>query len=221
LQAQIQSQVFFATHITPGLQSRTPNSCNRTLVQFFFFFFAVTEINQQILQSNTLVFLQSLNTQVCNHIPKNQVALQAHKVRFLFFATAHNSWLQSRTPNSCNHKLAQFSFSFFCSHRNKPAIFAMTHFSFLQSLTTQACNHIPNNQISFFNHTDKVRFFFATAHFSWLQSRTPNCCNRTLVQFFFLFFAVTEINQKILQSNTLVFCNHKLPMIAIIFQTTK
>jgi hypothetical protein len=40
----------------------------------------------------------------------------------------------------------------------------MTHFSFLQSVTTQACNHIPNNQVSFFNHTDKVRFFFLQTH---------------------------------------------------------
>jgi hypothetical protein len=26
------------------------------------------------------------------------------------FATTHNSWLQSRTPNSCNHTLVRFLF---------------------------------------------------------------------------------------------------------------
>jgi hypothetical protein len=38
------------------LRSRTPYSCNHTLVQFLFGLFAVTEINQQFLQSHTLVF---------------------------------------------------------------------------------------------------------------------------------------------------------------------
>jgi hypothetical protein len=112
-------------------------------------------------------FLQSLTTQACNHIPNNQVALQAHRQsQVSFFATAPNSWLQTHTPNSCNHTLAQFFFFFyFAVTKINPADFAMTHFSFLQSLTTQACNHIPNNQISFFNQTDKVRFlFFANAH---------------------------------------------------------
>jgi hypothetical protein len=136
-------------------------------LSYSFLFFAVTEINQQILQCHTLVF--------CNHLlPMLAIIFQTTKFLFsttqtksgfFFFANAHNSWLQSLTQISCNHTLAQLFFSFFCSHRNKPAVFAMTHFSFLQSLTTQACNHIPNNQVSFFNHTDKVRFlFFANAH---------------------------------------------------------
>jgi hypothetical protein len=50
-----QSQVFFATTHNSWLQSRTPNSCSHTLVQFFCPF-AVTEINQQFLQSHTLIF---------------------------------------------------------------------------------------------------------------------------------------------------------------------
>jgi hypothetical protein len=41
-----------------------------------------------------------------------------------------------------------------------------------------------------------------------------------LLSFSFSLFAVTEINQKILQSNNFVSCNHALPRIAIIFQTT-
>jgi hypothetical protein len=53
-----------------------------------------------------------------------------------------------------------FLFSFFCSHRNKPAVFAMTYFNFLQSLATQACNHIPNNQLDFSTTQTKSGFLF-------------------------------------------------------------
>jgi hypothetical protein len=62
-----------------------------------------------------------------------------HTDKVRFFATTHNSWLQSRTPTSCNHTLVQFCFSF-CSHRNKPAVlqshtsvFAITHYPGSQS----------------------------------------------------------------------------------------
>jgi hypothetical protein len=142
-------------------------------------------------------FLQSHTTQACNHIPNNQVAFQQHR-------QSQVSFLQPQIIPSCNHsrKLVAithwFSFLFlFSSHRNKPADFAMRHFSFLQSHTTQACNHIPNNQVAFQPHRQSQVSFFATAHNSWLQSLTQISCNHTLVQFFF--FAVTEINQQILQ----------------------
>jgi hypothetical protein len=68
--------------------------------------------------------------------------------------------LQSLTQISCNYTLFQFSFSYFCSHRNKPADFAMRHFSFLQSLTTQACNHILNNQVALQAHRQSQFSFF-------------------------------------------------------------
>jgi hypothetical protein len=112
------------------------------------------------------------------------------KSGFFFFANAHNSWLQSLTKISCNHTLAQLFFSFFCSHRNKPAVFAMTHFSFLQSLTTQA---FQTTRFSFFNHTDKVRFLFLQTHI------IPSCNHsRKLVaithwfSFIFLFLQLSK-----------------------------
>jgi hypothetical protein len=103
-------------------------------------------------------YLQPVTTQA-----SNQVVFQAQTISgFIFFATAHNPWLQSRTPNSCNHTLAQFFFFFFFAviEINQQFSFAMTHFSFLQSLITQACNHIPNNLVSFSTTQTKSGFLF-------------------------------------------------------------
>jgi hypothetical protein len=66
------------------------------------------------LQPNTLVFLQSITTQVSNHIPNNQVAFQAQTISgFIFFATAQNPWLQSRTSDI--YIYIQIIFEVFCA----------------------------------------------------------------------------------------------------------
>jgi hypothetical protein len=106
--------------------------------------------------------------------------------------------LQSRTPNSCNQILLQFFFFFFAVTETKPADFAMTHFSFLQPHTPQACNHFLNNQVALQAHRQSQVYIFAT-HI------TPGCNHArqivAITHWFssFFFFAVTEINQQILQ----------------------
>jgi hypothetical protein len=88
----------------------------------------------------------------------------------------HCFFLQLFTYCCCNHIF------FHC--------FSIWDCTFLQSLATQVCNHIPNNQVRF--------SFFATTHNYCLQSHTKHSCNHTLVQFLFVPFAVTEINQQFL-----------------------
>jgi hypothetical protein len=112
--------------------------------------------------------------------------------------------LQSRTPNCCNRTLVKFFFFFICSHRNKPEDFAIKQFRFLQSRTTQDCNHIPNNQLAFFNHTDKVRVsFFVQPHITTVcnQSRQIVAITHWFI-FRFLFWSH--------RNKPAAFCNHSL-----------
>jgi hypothetical protein len=162
-------------------------------------------------------FLQLLTTQACNHIPNNQVALQAHRQSQVPICNTHNSWLQSRSPNSCNHTLAQLFFSFFCSHRNKPADFAMTHLSFF------AITYYPGlqsyfKQPSFFfqPHRQSEVSFFLQTHI--IPSYIHSCKLVAITHWFsFLFLFCSHRNKpadfamrnfSFLQSHTTQACNH-------------
>jgi hypothetical protein len=198
LQPHRQSQVSICNTHNSWLQSRTPNSCNHTLAQFLFSFFCSHRNKPAVFAMRHFSFLQSLTTQACNHIPNNQVSFFNHTDKLLF--------LQPHIFPGCNHSRQIvaithcFSFLFlFCSHRNKPAGFAMRHFSFLQLHTIQACNYIRNNQVAFQPHRQSQVSFFCNRTYFLVAITHANYLQSHIGLVFFFFFAVTEINQQILQ----------------------
>jgi hypothetical protein len=87
------SVLFFKNTYNSWLQSLTQIFCNYTLVQFSFFFSCSHRNKPADFAMRHFSYLQSLTTQVCNHI--QTIKQQTDKVRFPFFAT-------HITPG-CNH----------------------------------------------------------------------------------------------------------------------
>jgi hypothetical protein len=70
--------------------------CNYTLVQFPFFFSCSHRNKPADFAMGHFSFLQSLTTQACNHIPNNQVALQANRQSQVSIFATH-------ITTGCNH----------------------------------------------------------------------------------------------------------------------
>ena len=116
-------------------EQATTGFCNHTGSVFFFLsLFTVIENKSAFFVITHFSLLQSLSTQVCYHIPNNQVAFQPQTNSgsfflhlFLFFFLFHCFFLQLFTYCCCNHIFFSLFFNL-ALH-----IFAITCYPGLQS----------------------------------------------------------------------------------------
>jgi hypothetical protein len=90
------ASVLFLNTYNSWLQSLMQIFCNYTLVQFPFFFSCSHRNKPADFAMGHFSFLQSLTTQACNHIPNNQVALQANRQSQVSIFATH-------ITTGCNH----------------------------------------------------------------------------------------------------------------------
>jgi hypothetical protein len=118
--------------------------CNYTLVQFPFFFSCSHRNKPADFAMGHFSFLQSLTTQACNHIPNNQVALQANRQSQVSIFATH-------ITTGCNHVCRIVAITHWPSYFF--SFFSKTHVSGScndTAIRAQAITYILVLQLSFF-----------------------------------------------------------------------